>query len=147
MVALPKLKRSDKLKLEWNVYRHDINKKKIVKFNIFDHWRFEEDVKKDLKKYKSKEEFAEKLKSNLMYYFWSKCEYEVVVSSFPVHIKKEELDRLNREAKKEAEKYGREPYGMWVCPDVGEKIDIAGQVMLNFEVFVDYIWSHKKERK
>ena len=45
------------------------------------------DVKKDLRKCKTKEEFAEKIKSHLMYYFWSKCEYEVVISSFPVHIK------------------------------------------------------------
>ena len=51
MVALSKLKRSDKLKLKWNVYLHNINKKEIVKFNIFDHWRFEEDTKKDLKKW------------------------------------------------------------------------------------------------
>ena len=135
------------MKLEWFVYRHDINKKEIVKFNIFDHWRFEEDVKKNLKKCKAKEEFAEKLKSDLMFYFWSKCEYEVVISSFPVHIRKEELNRLNEEFKNSVEKYGREPYGMWVCPDVGEKIDIVGQVMLNFEIFVDYVWSHKRSKK
>jgi uncharacterized protein YacL (UPF0231 family) len=135
------------LSLKWIVYRHDINKREIVEFNIFDHWRFEEDVKKDLKKCKTKEEFSEKLKSNLMYYFWSKCEYEVVMSSFPVHIKKEELSRLNEEFKKDTERYGHEPYGAWVCPDVGEKIDICGQAMLNFEVFVDYVWSHKRSKR
>ena len=134
------------MKLKWNVYRHDINKREIVEFNIFDHWRFEEDVKKDLKECKTKEEFTEKLKSHLMYYFWSKCEYEVVISSFPVHIKKEEFNRLTEEFKADTEKYGHEPYGMWVCPDVGSKIDIHNQVMLNFEVFVDYVWSHKKSK-
>ena len=134
------------MKLKWVVYRHDINKREIVEFNIFDHWRFEEDVKKDLKKCKTKEEFAEKIKSHLMYYFWSKCEYEVVISSFPVHIKKEEFNRLTEEFKVGTEKYGHEPYGMWVCPDVGEKIDIYNQVMLNFEVFVNYVWSHKKSK-
>lgn len=134
------------MKLKWNVYRHDINKREIVEFNIFDHWRFEKDVKKYLRKCKTKEEFAEKIKSHLMYYFWSKCEYEVVISSFPVHIKKDEFNRLIEEFKVDIEKYGHEPYGMWVCPDVGEKIDIAGQVMLNFEVFVDYVWSHKKSK-
>lgn len=131
------------MKLKWNVYRHDINRREIVEFNIFNHWRFEEDVKKDLRKCKTKEEFAEKIKSHLMYYFWSKCEYEVVISSFPVHIKKDEFNRLTEEFIADTEKYGHEPYGMWVCPDVGEKIDIAGQVMMNFEVFVDYVWSHK----
>lgn len=135
------------MKLEWFVYRHDFNSKKIIKYNIFDHWRFEEEVKKDLKKCKTKEEFIEKLKSNLMYYFWSKCEYEVVISSFPVHIKKEEFERLNTDFKKDTERYRHEPYGMWVCPDVGEKIDIAEQVLMNFGVFVDYIWSHKRSKK
>lgn len=129
------------------VYRHDINKRKIVEFNIFDHWRFQEIVKKDLKKYKTREEFAEKLKGHLMYYFWSKYEYEVVISSFPVHIKKEELNRINDEFKADTEKHGHEPYGMWVCPDVGSKIDIYNQVMLNFEVFVDYVWSNKRIKK
>lgn len=138
--------RMKKMKIEWNVYCHDINKGKIVEFNIFDHGRFFEDVRKVLKKCNTKEEFAEKLKSHLMYYFWSKCEYEVVISSFPVRIKKDEFNRLIEEFKVDAEKYGHEPYGMWVCPDVGEKIDIAGQVMLNFEVFVDYVWSHKKSK-
>ena len=135
------------MKLEWFVYRHDINSRKIVKYNIFDHWRFEEDVKKDLKKCTTKEEFAEKLKSNLMYYFWSKCEHEVVISSFPVHIKKEELERLNTDFKNDTDKYGREPYSMWVSPSIGKKIDIYGQVMLNFEVFVDYVWSQKRSKK
>lgn len=135
------------MKLEWFVYRHDFNSKKIIKYNIFDHWRFEEEVKKDLKKCKTKEEFIEKLKSNLMYYFWSKCEYEVVISSFPVHIKKEEFERLNTDFKKDTERYRHEPYSMWVCPDVGEKIDIAEQVLMNFGVFVDYIWSHKRSKK
>lgn len=128
------------------MYYHNFNGKSIEKFNIFDHGRFFEDVKKDLKKCKTKEEFAEKIKSHLMYYFWSKCEYEVVISSFPVHIKKEEFNRLTEEFKADTEKYGHEPYGMWVCPDVGSKIDIYNQVMLNFEVFVDYVWSHKRSK-
>ena len=135
------------MKLEWNVYRHNVNNKKIEQFNIFEHGRFLEDVKKDLKKCDTKEEFAERLKKNLMYYFWSKCEYEVVISSFPMRIKKEELERLNTEFKKDSERYGHEPCSMWVRPDAGEKIDIAGQVMLNFEVFVDYVWSYKRSKK
>ena len=47
--------------LEWNVFCHNINKRKIVTFNIFDHWKFNEDVQKSLKKFKDKDEFAEHL--------------------------------------------------------------------------------------
>ena len=61
--------------LEWNVIKYNINDKKLVKFNIFNHYRFYEDVKKLLKQYKNKNEFAEELKKDLMYYFWSKAEY------------------------------------------------------------------------
>lgn len=143
-MALPKIKRSDKLKLEYHVFRTDINSKKIVKFNIFDHWRFNEEVKKDLKKCKTKEEFAKELKDNLRYYFWSKYEYEVVISSFPVHIKKEELDRLNAEREKTLREYNREPYRLYVNPDVGEKVCIYSQVMLNWKPFINYVWSNKQ---
>lgn len=134
------------MKLEWHVYKNEFNQKKIVKFNVFDHWRFEEDVKKALKKCKTKEEFAEDLKKNLTYYFWSKCEYEVIVTSFPVHIKKDELDRLNQRFKENIAKYGHEPLGTWIRPDVYKKIDIYDQVMLNWNVFLDYVWSHKRSK-
>ena len=135
------------MKLEWNVYRHSVNSKKIEQFNIFEHGRFLEDVKKDLKKCETKEEFADKLRGNLAYYYWGKCEWEVVISSFPVRIKKEELERLNDTFKKDSERYGHEPYSMWACPDVDMKVDIYEQVRLNWDIFVDYVWSHKRSKK
>lgn len=135
------------MELKWTVYRYDINKREIVEFNIFDHWRFEEDVKKDLRRCKAKEEFAEKLKNHLMYYFWSKCEYEIVITSWVPYITKSELDRLNSEREKTLKEYGREPGSLYVNPDVGEKIDIYEQVKLNWSVFVDYVWSHKRSKK
>ena len=134
------------MKLEYYVYHNDFNKKTIEKFNVFNHGRFLEDVKKDLKKCKTKEEFAEELRRHLMYYYWSKCEWEVVVTSWVPHITVSELDRLNKEREKTIEKYGREPYRLYVNPDVGEKIDVYEQVMLNFEVFADYVWSHKESK-
>ena len=139
-----KLKRGDRLKLEYYVFRTDINSKEIVKFNIFDHWRFNEEVKKDLKKCKTKEEFAKELKDDLRYYFWSKYEYEVVISSFPVRIKKEELDRLNTEREKTLKEYNREPHILYVDSEVGEKIDVYSQVLMNFSHVVDYLWSQKR---
>ena len=69
-----------KQELEWNVFYHDMNKQKITTLNIFDHWRFAEDVQKSLKKFKDKDEFAAKLRSDLIYYFWCKSEYETVIS-------------------------------------------------------------------
>ena len=103
--------------LRWYVYYHDWNDNKIKTFNIFNHGGFNEDVEKYLKKYKDKDEFAERLKSSLMYYFWSKCEWEVVITPW--------ISRKNTE-------------------DI--KIDVYDQVMNNWEIFLDYVWNSKIHR-
>ena len=70
--------------LEWNVYVSDFNSKKIETHNVFEHGRFWDDCCKNWKKNKAdKEAFAEQLRRDLMYYYWSKCEWEVVVQSWP----------------------------------------------------------------
>lgn len=62
--------------LEWYVYRYNINSKKIEKYNVFDHFKFKEDV---LKAYGTfdREELSEKINSAARYYFWSKYEWEI----------------------------------------------------------------------
>lgn len=102
--------------LEWNVIQYDINDKKLVKFNIFNHYRFYEDVKKLLKQYKNKNEFAEELKKDLMYYFWCKAEYEILISGL----------------------FSKDP-------NETEKIDIYDQIILNYDRFVNYILDNKNE--
>lgn len=129
--------------MEWNVYREDFNGKKIKTFNVFAHIRFCEDVKKYRKKYKdSRDDFEKELKSILFYYFGYKCEYEVVVTAWPPHITPKELERLNEEYKNAEEKYGHPPYSLWINPEVGEKVDVYSQVMLNWDIFADYVWNN-----
>ena len=141
--------------MKWNVYIYNINKNKIELFNIFDHIGFLEDVKKDIKKYKNKEEFEDKLKRELFYYFWSKCEWELIIEiTKDNHIllspwcgcrnpeeakvditNKSDFDWrsfANEHTKKQI--YGNEA-----------KIDVFDQVMMNFDVFVDYVWKNRKE--
>lgn len=132
------------MKLEYYVYYHNFNGRSIEKFNIFDHGRFLEDVKKDLKKYADKEGFSGRLRGHLFYYYGSKCEWEVVITSWVPHITISELNRLNEEREKTLREYNREPYRLYVNPDVGEKVCVYSQVMLNWHLFVDYVWSHKK---
>lgn len=135
------------MNLEWNVFYHDINKNKIATKNIFNHWKFNEDVQKSLKKFKDKDEFAEQLRRDLMYYFWSKYEHEVVITSFPPYIKTNELDRLNDERNLCREKNKRDPICLSVDLETGAKIDIYAQVMNNWDIFLDYVWNSKKRRK
>ena len=132
------------MKLEWNVYTHNFNGKSIEKYNIFNHGRFTEDAKKELKKCETKEEFAEELRKDLFYYFGSKCEWEVVITSWVPHITMSELDRINAEREESKKKYDRDPYNLYVNPDISKKIDVYEQVRLNWDLFVDYVWSNKK---
>lgn len=101
--------------MEWNVFYHDVNKKQIVTFNIFNHYSFNKSVEKRLKECDDKEEFANGLKSDLMYYFWSKCEYEVIISPW---------------------------VGSKDTKDI--KIDIYRQVMMNWDIFLEYVWNSKE---
>lgn len=101
--------------MEWYVYYDDFNAGKIIKWNIFKHYSFRQDVEKLLKKKLSKDEFTEELRRTLLYYTRFKCEYEVL--------------------------FVKEQIG-----DGSLKVDIYDQVMMNWDRFVDYVWSFKKEK-
>ena len=135
------------MRLEWNVYRENWNNKEIEVFNIFNHSRFYEDVKTALKKFDDKEEFAEEIKKSLMWCYWCKSEYEIVITTWAPYITMSELDRLNKEREKTLSEYSREPYRLHVNPEVGEKVDIFSQVAMNYNIFIDYLWSHKRSKK
>ena len=102
--------------LEWNVYVEDVNAQKIVVYNIFRHTFFVRDCKKALKEHKEdKDSFLEEVRKELMYYFWSKCEWEIILSDFP-------------------------PSGRFK----EEKVDVYDQVRLNWKVFSEYLWNNRE---
>lgn len=104
----------------WNVYVEDMNGRKIEKFNVFHHSRFMDDIKKAYKDYKDDyEKFCESVKSDLMYYYWSKCEWEVIISEWPPS--------------------SRDP--------VEVKVDVYDQVMMNWDKFIKYTWDMCHARK
>lgn len=69
-----------KTKLVWNVLFHDFNRDRIELYNVFEHFGFYKDLKKANKKNSDDEKFFEETMNLLSYYFWAKCEYEVIVS-------------------------------------------------------------------
>lgn len=100
-------------KLEWNAYIANFNRKTIESYNVFNHFRFYEDCKKNAKKNaKDYEAFCNQLKRDLQYYFWSRCEWEIIISDWPTS--------------------GR-------CD---EKVDVYDQISLNLEHFCRYVWEH-----
>lgn len=102
--------------LEWNVFYHNFNLKKIEKYNIFDHASFRRDVLEYLKTHKDNiKDFETAVKSSLMYFFWAKAEWEILICPW-----------VGGDREKEA-----------------KKIDVYEQVMNNWKPFVDYLWQKR----
>ena len=142
--------------MEWYVYIFNINKQKIEPYNIFNHYSFREYTKKAAKKFKTKEEFAEQVKRELQYYFWSKAEYELIVEitedgcvflspwcgckepeKARVYVSNDEgydwIGFTNMHTKRQI--YGNKA-----------KIDIYDQVMFDWDNFVEYVYSNEKQK-
>ena len=105
--------------MHWRVFVYDFNGKHIGEYDIFDHGSFAEDVRKAYKKHRNDYDlFCENVRKSLAYHFWSKCEWEVVVSSWLPS------DRV---------------------PE--RKVDVYEQVMLNWDAFIEYVWNQAHARK
>lgn len=103
--------------LTWNVYTSNFNGRRIEKHNVFDHGGFLEDCRKAAKKCKDdRDAFSEAVQRSLMYYYWSKCEWEVLIRHWPPHEQDKE-----------------------------EKVDVYDQVMMNWDHFMEYLWNNRKE--
>lgn len=102
--------------MKWDVYIENINKRKIGIYNIFDHASFLRECAQAVGNYPDKSEFAMVVQKWLRYFFGHKCEWEIILSDFPPSKKFEE-----------------------------KKIDVCQQVMLNFSVFIDYVWENRDE--
>jgi hypothetical protein len=134
--------KEDKTKLVWNVF-NECNGE-ICPLNIFEYnYKFLEDLLIAKRKYKNNfEEFVEHVRKSLQYYYWSKSEYETVITTWPPYIESEELNRLNKE-KHEREIRNRPFYRDAVNLTIRYKIDIYTQVMMNWDRFIDYLWNNK----
>lgn len=80
LIKNDKYENYDENSLEWCVYYRNIVTQKIDSWNIFEHQMFFTDVKQLLHDQIPKDNFAERLRILLYYYFGSKCEYEVIIS-------------------------------------------------------------------
>lgn len=103
--------------LEWNVYIENFNGREIVTYNVFSHPMFS-GIKKQLKKNKdiTFEEFEKIVKKELTYHFWSKCEWEIILSAWP-------------------------PSDIFI----DKKVSVYDQIMLNWNRFISYAWENKNK--
>ena len=125
--------------LMWNVFVEDNRKIKV--YNVLSKSIIEK-IKKAKKKFPNKKDFSEEVRHIMMYHFWSKCEWEIILTSWPTSISVEELNRLREDLKEHVKKYKSVPCRL--CPrlDVGEKIDVFKQIEINWDVFIDYLWNN-----
>ena len=125
----------------WNVYIENFNTKKIEVYNIFDHASFKHNILQEYSICKSKEVFFDKLKRELTYYFWCKCEWEMVITDWPTHITVDEIEDLNDELSRYESRWHRKPYSLNVDLPIQKKISVYDQVMLNWDIFAEYVWN------
>ena len=96
--------------LKWNTIRYDNGK--IEYFNIFKNILFKEAIEEIFRTpEQSREEIEEKVKRKAQWQFWSRCEYEVIISEWPPSSK-----------------------------DKNYKLDVFEQLEANWERFMDYIY-------
>ena len=130
------------MNLEWNVYYEDFNSKTIKPLNVFQHYTFRDDVVETMTKAIERDTFDKEIKRSAQYHFWSKSEYEVVITSWPPYITEEERNRINIEGDREvAQMCTPKRYNARLV--VGKKISIYDQLMMNWDKFIDYLWNNK----
>lgn len=104
-------------KLEWNVLRLNVNTKQIEIYNIFNHPKFKEDCDSAWRSLPQYNNFDRAIKDNLMYYFWSKYEWEIFIQVNP-----DSIENI-------------------------KKIDVYDQVMMNWDRFINYVKSYYISQK
>ncbi len=142
--------------ISWKVFNEDINKRKIVEYDVFTHYDFLKGLSKvfkDIDKLEKAEEsqkkieieFNERVRRECLYYFWGKCEWEVVLTSWPPYITVEEIDRLNKEIEDHVKNWGSPARVVSPNLDIDMKVDVYDQLQLNWNIFLQYVKDHKKE--
>ena len=142
--------------ISWKVFNEDINKRKIIEYDVFTHYNFLKGLSKvfkDIDKLEKTEEsqekieaeFNERVRRECLYYFWGKCEWEVVLTSWPPYITVEEIERLNKEIEDHVKNWGSPARVVSPNLDIDMKIDVYDQLQLNWNIFLQYVKDHKKE--
>ena len=103
--------------LEWNVYFGNFNRQCIETVNILGHSGTVKEIAEAYKKSgDNRAVFEDEVRRVLHYYYWCKCEWEIILSGWPPS------DRF-----KDA------------------KVDVYSQIELNWDRFMDYLWDHRYE--
>ena len=143
--------------LTWKVKNYHINENEIWDYDVLGYR--ENQIKKLKKKYPTKEEFAEKMRIEMMWQYWSRCEYEVIIEvddnnrvwlspwvgcQNPESVK---IDVTDDESFNWCE-FAEYHIGKQIYKDEA-KIDVYDQLQWRWDEFIDYCWNyrHKWQRR
>ena len=141
----------------WIVIYHNYNANRIEEINILE-WK-EDIIKKLKKKCETREEFAEKLRRELSWSFWSKCEWEVLIrlENERIYVRpwvdcrnpeEVEVDVTDRDFDWRGF-YDYMNEKRWANKDGSIKIDVYSQIMYQWDSFLQYVidYKHRYQRE
>lgn len=106
---------------KFNVIIENINRREFVSYDVIPYFvRCYKALKKCEKKPSSFEEFKKFVEDRSRYMFWCRCEYEIILTSWPPSKK-----------------------GL----DDGKKIDVHWQIMMNIDIITDIVMKECLGRK
>lgn len=132
----------------WNVKRFNTHKQVIEDFNplrYYDDW-----IKKQKKKCGTKAEFSEVLDKEMLWRFWSKCEWELVIEItndnrvllrpwVGCYDKEKATIDVTYDTSFDWQKFAKYHINMQGY-DHEAKIDVYDQLQWNWNKLVDYLW-------
>lgn len=145
----------------WIVMNESFRRNCIIEeYNVLEY--YEDFVKKLKKKCETREEFADKLRREMAYSFWGKCEYEVIMQRtednriilYPWilgHKNKEDftVDVTDQNNFDWNEFYDYLNEKRWADKDGSIKVDVYEQILFEWPQFLDYVinYRHKYQRE
>lgn len=135
--------------MEWMVYNEDFNRHVIEPVNILRN--YDDEIKKLKKKSKDYEDFSEQLRREMMWRYWSRCEYEVLmcIAKDGRVILKPWINPRNEEVSLDVtddenfdwKSFAAECSKKYVSADNATKIDVYDQLDYRWDDFCRYCWS------
>ena len=134
--------------MKWTVKHYDYNIPAITDYDVFPY--FEEFLLKLKKQKLTREEFAKEIKSELMYHYWSKCEYEIFIEKendgriyLLPHCGGREKDvaflDVTDDTSFDWKGFAEMHIKMQIYGNKA-KIDIWNQIEYRFDEFIEYCW-------
>ena len=134
--------------MKWTVKHYDYNIPAITDYDLFPY--FEEFLLKLKKQKLTREEFAKEIKSELMYHYWSKCEYEIFIEKendgriyLLPHCGGREKDVAFLDVTDDTSFDWKGFEEMHIKMQIygnKAKIDIWNQIEYRFDEFIEYCW-------